>query len=460
MLGMGLLFTVGCGDSSDAENAAEKSKVQQAVAPELAAKIWQVRMADAEVRSPFEQQQGWAKLFSRELDVALQALAGREDGAPGLARTHAEFAGFYRQAALLGANSTLEVYGADRQAVDPVEVDFLLATSSAITGECDAAKKALDSVTPDTIASLQKHGAQDRFSAISDWISKGCSMPLDLEPTAAVWGFGDVELGGTPDVGDLPHYLFSEQTEEAREVKAGDLMSILVLAQWHHRAATDAATKAGLQPEVAGQLIALWGLEGESFPAPSSLEVNDAWLFGGFILASEDLAFLGEARNEGVASVEKWKDQSPLAAAVAPSIQDGAVVPELMLDQAAFLGQQVESAMVEVAGREEAFHQGFSDLARTAAIRAGMVVADANGQFRDAGILRVNAKDLSNGPASDPVFFMSVAAWDAGNRNPLRAQDLVHSLVDRFPALAAARYSLDAMQVRLSRNAAPATPVH
>ena len=58
--------------------------------------------------------------------------------------------------------------------------------------------------------------------------------------------------------------------------------------------------------------------------------------------------------------------------------------------------------MAAKAGGEEAFHRGFADLARVGALRAGMIVADANGQYRDAGILRINALERSTGPVADP----------------------------------------------------------
>ena len=88
-----------------------------------------------------------------------------------------------------------------------------------------------------------------------------------------------------------------------------------------------------------------------------------------------------------------------------------------------------------------------------------MLVADGAGQYRDAGILRINALERSNGPAGDPVFLLSVAAWDAGNRNPLRAQELIHALAKAHPALEAARIPLDALHIRLSRNTASGGPV-
>jgi len=60
----------------------------------------------------------------------------------------------------------------------------------------------------------------------------------------------------------------------------------------------------------------------------------------------------------------------------------------------------------------------------------------------------------------DPVFAMSVAAWDAGNRNPLRAEEILHKFRSSYPALSAAKPSLEALHLRRSRNAGPANPVH
>jgi hypothetical protein len=115
--------------------------------------------------------------------------------------------------------------------------------------------------------------------------------------------------------------------------------------------------------------------------------------------------------------------------------------------------------MAAAGGGVQAFHRPFAEIARVAVLRAGMLVADGAGQYRDAGILRINALERSNGPAGDPVFLLSVAAWDAGNRNPLRAQELIHALAKAHPALEAARIPLDALHIRLSRNTASGGPV-
>jgi hypothetical protein len=116
--------------------------------------------------------------------------------------------------------------------------------------------------------------------------------------------------------------------------------------------------------------------------------------------------------------------------------------------------------MAIASGSVQSYHPVFSQMGELAVLRAGMLVADANGQYRDAGILRINAFERSDGPSRDPVFLISTAAWDAGNRSPLRAQEIVHGLVSRYPSIRAARYPLDALHIRLGRTAAPTTAVH
>jgi hypothetical protein len=116
--------------------------------------------------------------------------------------------------------------------------------------------------------------------------------------------------------------------------------------------------------------------------------------------------------------------------------------------------------MMTASGSAQPFHPGFAQMGEVAVLRAGMIVADANDQYRDAGILRINALERSDGASRDPVFLISTAAWDAGNRSPLRAQEIVHGLVARYPFIRAARYPLDALHIRLGRTAAPTTAVH
>ena len=99
--------------------------VTASVPPEIVAASWQVRMAKADVRAPFEGRPSWVAWYETRRPDALAALASESDPA-GLARAHTEYAAIYRQSALLAANAILQVYGADIQPSDPAETAYLL----------------------------------------------------------------------------------------------------------------------------------------------------------------------------------------------------------------------------------------------------------------------------------------------------------------------------------------------
>lgn len=452
LLGLSLLGAA-CFDHGDSDASGQADAATLAIDPALAAVTWQVRMADDAARAPFEGHPGWAQLFQRDHGQALAAFAADPGDGKGLARTHAELSALYRQTVLLAGRSAVHTYGDARVEQDPVEVDYLLAVGAFVDGDVDRGKTALTRLGTQGPAELQAAAAGWR-----SWVEAGAVWPPDDALTAVPGAPGAVEPGQDPDVGSLPHYQFIERSEEARAVDFGDPTALYLLARWHEAAARQAAPDDGA---IVDLYLSPWRLAAEpeaevSLPA----DVDDAWLFAGFLLAPSDLAFLAQARRGGVAAVDQYKTDSPLAAAVAPAIVDGQVVPDKMLDQAAWLGQQLEATMAVAAGGEEAFHQPFARIGTVAALRAAMIVADANGQYRDAGVLRINALDRSAETAADPVFLASVAAWDAGNKNALRAQELVHRLSRRYPPVQAARYSLDALHIRMSRNATPAAPVH
>ena len=139
---------------------------------------------------------------------------------------------------------------------------------------------------------------------------------------------------------------------------------------------------------------------------------------------------------------------------------EGRIEPQGVMDAAFALQKQLARAMADIGGGEQGFHRPFSLRARIAVLLAGMIVADANDQYRDAGILRLNALERMEAIGIDPVFALSVAAWDAGNRNPLRPEDILHQFGSTYPALVAAKAPLEALHLRRSRNATPTTPVH
>jgi hypothetical protein len=93
-------------------------------------------------------------------------------------------------------------------------------------------------------------------------------------------------------------------------------------------------------------------------------------------------------------------------------------------------------------------------------LRSAALAAAAMGDREGMGLLRINALDRSMGNTRDPLFVSSVSAWDASNRNSLRCADLLHELESNVPGLEAARLPVDALQIRIGRNSAPAGAMH
>ena len=374
-----------------------------------------------------------------------QALSAFSDDV-GKARMHLEYAGLYRQALLMYAHATHHVYGETREDTDPVEVDYLLGVSRWVRGEASSAE------------AFSALPADSALAARSAAWEQTAGWPPVLNAEDFPCALGAAQPGQVVELTGLPHYQLAEHSKEGLVVDTADPTCLFLLSDWHERAA---GTLSG-DPALISQLLSPQRLPVEPPPSVELKPLDDAWLFASTSLtASEDAAFLSDASVRGLEAVAQWSAQSPLAAALAPAIVDGAVVPDMVLDQAADFRKQLLPAMAERSGSTEDFQIAFAWMARVAVLRAGVVVADANDQYRDAGILRINALEqmdamkASLNLTKDPVFAMSVAAWDSGNRNPIRAQQLIHGLLGRFPSLTAARYPLDALNIRAIRNAGP-----
>ncbi len=444
----------GCsGDEGEGEGTVPTadSTSAEAIPADLTAQSWQVRMAADPVRAPFEADSGWGLVFQRDLSGALGSFAPDAHEGRARARVHLAYAAIYRQAALMGAHATVETYEVAAQETDPDEFQHLVGVSKALLGDCQGAAASLSGHSPASDAPYA-----DAHSAWSAWADGGCVWA----PEAAAGlraGLPDPAAGTAPPLAEVQHYAFAERTEEAREVSASDPSALLALSLWHESLAHEAAPS---DVAVMEQVLTPWRLPSEPGASAELQEVDDSWLFAGFALAPADLAFVTQAREDGVAAIDVWKDRSPQAAALDDAVVDGELEPERVLDQAAAVGKQVKAAMIATAGSEQGYMLPFADLARIGTMRTAMVVAAATGQERDSGVIRLNIVDQADGPTADPVFSMATSAWDAGNRNPLRAQDAVHRLIRTFPSVAAARTPLDALHLRLSRTAAPATAAH
>lgn len=446
---------VGCGGApaETAPSGAPSSRDALALAPALVDASWPVQMADDAARAPFEGHPGWTALFARDLDAARAAFGAEGSTGRGLSRSHAELSAMYRQAALLAANATRHVYGTDRQKdSDPPQVDYVLGVSHALLGACAEASAALGAATGEGVPA----------AGSAYWVEQAAEAPcgaLALDaPSGAFPVPGEDPAPGTrPTPAPMPHLQFAEPGDGDRMVDVADPAALMALAAWHEAAARAAAPEG--EAVFVDALLAPWRLPGEAMPPVGGDGAAAEWLFGGFALSAGDVPFLAAAPRDGVAAVAAHAATSPLAAALAPAVDGDKIDPDRVLDTSAAVGQVLEAAMAARSGGVQGFHRPFAEVARVAVLRAGMLVADGADQYRDAGILRINALERSNGPTADPVFLMSVAAWDAGNRNPLRAQEIIHSLARSHPAVEAARTPLDALHIRLSRSAASGGPV-
>jgi hypothetical protein len=442
------LIAVGCGGSGDGEPQTEKA-VLVSVDGALLAGSWPIRMAEDANRAVFESSEGWRHVFQREYPSALRAFAENKD-AMGLARIHQEMADIHRQGALLAANATIEAYGVDRQDADPLETAYILGVSAALRGEKQVALEHLASLPAGTVFSKRAKTWIDLIALDSE---------LTLEQVETVVGsMGDVVPGTIPNETKVPHFQIPERTDNASLMSLNDPTDLMARALWH-----SAAGRAAL-PESERPIMDLmdhrYAIQKKGSMSSDDVAVDDTWLFCSSLLAAADAPFIAAVSVEGVAAVEAWASRSVLAAALLPTITDGQVNPQAVLDTSVAMQKQVQRHMADVAGQKVDFHRPFAQFSRIAVLQAGMIVADANDQYRDAGILRLEALERMESVGIDPVFAISVAAWDAGNRNPMRPEDLLHTFSDSFPSLTAARSPLEALHLRRSRTAAPTSPVH
>jgi len=122
-------------------------------------------------------------------------------------------------------------------------------------------------------------------------------------------------------------------------------------------------------------------------------------------------------------------------------------------DLASALRQKLLDASADKnGGNLDQSHRTFAAIAEAGALRELALVAEAEGDRVQSGILRINALDKSDGPTACPVGTMSLAAWDAQNRYPARAADILQGQIKRYPSLEAARYGLDVLSLRVSRE--------
>ena len=73
-------------------------------------------------------------------------------------------------------------------------------------------------------------------------------------------------------------------------------------------------------------------------------------------------------------------------------------------------------------------------------------------------MLRITAFEGSDGATACPAGLLTLAAWDAGNRYPVRALDIVHGQSRDMSALQIARHGLDVLALRVGRETTGQNP--
>lgn len=430
---------VGC-SGMGVEEPAEEAQAVEVVDPAVLSKTWVIAVASDEIRAPFEANKGWIRLVShRDVRVASSMLA--RDGGLSAARAHAEAASLFRQAALLVAHSFIQTYGHTGQPTDPAGTAHLLMVSHILAGDLDAARREAGKMSkvPPELAAWHRPWAS-WLEAGGQWPPDLSDLPVDLpvKPTVGSW----------PMLSDLPHYRLPERGGSEYKVDYADPGALAALALWHEAAAVAAAGPAQADAVLAFGGRYRWPIE----PAASAADLPLELAFGSDFLLPGDASFLAAVVGGQADAVTAHADRSLLAHLAERARVKGALSPEVAIDLAAGLRSELLAAQVEASGGDRVFHRPFADLAEVAVLRGLALVAEAEGDRESSGVLRINAKDKSIKGAGCPSFLLSLAAWDAANRYPARGTEIVHNLARRYPSLEAARYGLDALALRVSRE--------
>lgn len=422
--------------SPDAPAAEDAPAVDLPV--ELIRASWPMRVADEASTQPFAAQPGWVDLvMSRDLQGAVTEL-GPLGGLPA-ARAHAEASTLYRQAALTAANALVQTYGETPQESDPAEVAHLLAVSYILLGRIDDARAAAEG--------LPEGPTTPWHAPWATWLAGDATWPPDLSGLPVA--LPEVAVGQWPVDAALPHYSLPVQDDSGGMVDVGDPGALVALALWHDAAAHQAA---GDQAALVDVYSARYHLPVEG-PVDARDELPMEFLFGADYAVGADGPFMAAVLgSEGPAAVDSWADRSLVAALAQGSRVNGNIDAQVALDLLAETRKTLRSELTTAAGTELAFHRTFTKVLTVGLLRQLSLVAQAEGQDRTSGILRINAMERSVEEARCPVGLLSLAAWDAGNRYPMRGAEIIHSQSRRYPSLEAARLSLDVLSIRVGRE--------
>ncbi|MEZ4240112.1 MAG: hypothetical protein R3F59_28970 [Myxococcota bacterium] len=226
-----------------------------------------------------------------------------------------------------------------------------------------------------------------------------------------------------------------------------DPSALVALALWHDRVAEAAAG-----PDHVAQLKTLrasYRFPIEAAP-PAAGDLPPELLFGSDLLVPDDAAFLADLEGpDGLGAVDAHADRSLLAWLAAHSEVDDKLDAELATDHLAALRKLLVARSAAAAGGELAHHRTFADVAWVGGLRSLALIAERGGDRETSGLLRIAALERSEKAAACPVGLLALAAWDASNRYPMRAQDILHAQARRYPSLEVARYGLDVLGLRV-----------
>lgn len=381
---------------------------------------------------------GWVALvMTRDYGDAVRKFA--DAGGEPLARAHAEAASIYRQAALITAYSLIEVYGKTPEPSDPVGTAHLLTVSYAITNQLDLAREAAQklSTTADPLTAPWHAPWKAWLDAGATWPPDLASLPIGLPaPTPGQW----------PEVTELPHYALPELAGSSASREMGDPGALVALALWHDAAAAAAA------PAAVGALKSVRASYRMPIePAPASAgPLSPALLFGSDLLVPGDGAFMADLEGPaGPAAVEAHTSTSLIAWLAAQSRVNGKIDAQRAVDVVSALRKALVEREAVKAGAELGHHRTFADIGYAGAMRSLALVAEREGDREQSGILRINAYEHSDKATACPVGLLALAAWDASNRYPMRAQDILHAQARRYPSIEVARYGLDVLGLRV-----------
>lgn len=436
LLGGGALVAGGLTACTGGESGAPTESPASAEKASMEAdltKTWAVGFADVSTWEAY-QTPGWITYVTkRDLRRSAEQLGAKS------ARSHAEAAVLFRQAALLSANAAIQTYAETPQETDPVGVAHLLTIAYALQGDLDEARKQsakLDGV--DDVTAAWHAPWKAWLAGDASWPPDLSGLPIELPPQ---------EAGSWPTVEDAPHYAMPVQGAGDHAQDMGDPGALVALALWHD----GLAKKLAGDPVVVDLYTARYRLPIEG-PVEGKGALPMSFLYASDFLVPEDAAFMADVTwGKGAAAVAAHTGSSVTAQLAEQARVDGKIDAEKAVDVAVALRDGIRDAS-KGEGEIQRHHRWFADMAYVGLVRNLALLAEVEGDRDTSGKLRILARDQGVEHASDPQSLMALAAWDASNRYPSRAQEIIHQHAKTYPSLEAARFGLDVLALRVSRE--------